>query len=1027
MRQAKTSGLFGGGGLGFTIGSKSEKATTNDKALDQVGSTIGSINGNVSIAAGNQVTSAGTTFITGKDLNITGKGVTIDNTINTVDMQSKYELKQSGLSVSLGSATITAATSAAGNIKRSSQVEDERLKALYDYKAIQDMKALNKDLGGGLSNGVSVSVSIGSSQTTTEQISHTETVNTSNINAGGNVNIIAIEGDLNLQGTKINATDITLDSKKNITINGADNKQQITSNTSSSSWSVGGTIGTGFFGNSSSGSGKQNGYATTNIGSVIKASDILTIKSGNDTGITGSQVVGDKVIAKIGGNLNIVSKQDTDDYTEKNQNSGFGVSTGQIDKKSIGGVTGSIGQGKTNSTYASVTDQAGIFAGNGGFDITVGKNTDLKGAVIASEATPDKNKISTETLTYSDIQNKADYSASSSGVALNTKPDAKLNEKGVTPNIGVTASGDANSTTKSAIAPGTIMITGNQTQDISKLSRDPSGSLNALGKIFDKETVAEQQELANLFGQEAFKAVGDIAEKNGWKEGSPEKTALHALVGGIMSDLGGSGFTSGAVGAGVSQAVQGELAKITDPGLRLIASSIVGATASKIVGGNAQTGASTAVSGTKNNDYNHRTHREGEIVHTANGFFKVIDGVDTAIAPPPEGVYFWEQDGNNSDYGWDYKKGDGGVTTNDTYFSGVVKNQKFVEINGQAIGFTSIDYTPAEKHEIAVEAAKVWGQAELAALTGGGMVGNVTAAGTLVEVGTVAKIAQEAKVVDEAITVVKETEDNGKGILDQTREILTSERGSVKISGESNVVSADSTVVATTGENIGNVAKVTTETEVPAVITTTTETVAKTTSAVEGTAIKESVAKVVGEEITVVNGETSAGTNTASKTVETETTITQGSSKARYGERKISDETYNKLRKKTPTEEMRDRVNEGVEIPMSDPVLPGKTITTRLEADHIVSMDKITRMDGFERLTYEQQLEVLNNPENFAGLSKTANTSKGSKTFEEWTTYKKENITVEPAFRERMIEKSAEIEGELQKQIDDLVKTNGNL
>ena len=68
-------------------------------------------------------------------------------------------------------------------------------------------------------------------------------------------------------------------------------------------------------------------------------------------------------------------------------------------------MTGSIGQGKTNSNYNSVTGQAGIVAGKEGFDITVGKNTDLKGAVIASEATPDKNKLSTNTITYSDIQN----------------------------------------------------------------------------------------------------------------------------------------------------------------------------------------------------------------------------------------------------------------------------------------------------------------------------------------------------------------------------------------------------------------------------------------------------------------------------------------------------------------------------------------------------------------------------------------------------------------------------------------------
>ena len=72
-------------------------------------------------------------------------------------------------------------------------------------------------------------------------------------------------------------------------------------------------------------------------------------------------------------------------------------------------------------------------------------------------------------------------------------------------------------------------------------------------------------------------------------------------------------------------------------------------------------------------------------------------------------------------------------------------------------------------------------------------------------------------------------------------------------------------------------------------------------------------------------------------------------------------------------------VNDGVTLPMNDPVIPGNEITKRLEADHIVSMDRITRMDGFEKLTREQQLEVLNYEDNFVGLSKSANASKGPK------------------------------------------------
>lgn len=243
----------------------------------------------------------------------------------------------------------------------------------------------------------------------------------------------------------------------------------------------------------------------------------------------------------------------------------------------------------------------------------------MKGAVISSEANVDKNKLSTDTLMYSDIENKAEYSASSTGVNINTKPNTKYNEQGVTPNIGVTAKGDADSTTKSAISSGAIEVRSNPNQDLSTLSRDTTNSLSALGKIFDKKTVQEQQELAKVFGEVAYEEVGNIAKRaydkavkdkdqqamKDWSEGGANKIALHALVGGIMSDFGGSSFVSGAVGAGINEALQKELSNIKDPALHQWASALVGATASKVVGGNAQTGASTAVSGTK---YNLQAH-----------------------------------------------------------------------------------------------------------------------------------------------------------------------------------------------------------------------------------------------------------------------------------------------------------------------------------------------------------------------------------------------------------------------------------
>lgn len=99
----------------------------------------------------------------------------------------------------------------------------------------------------------------------------------------------------------------------------------------------------------------------------------------------------------------------------------------------------------------------------------------------------------------------------------------------------------------------------------------------------------------------------------------------------------------------------------------------------------------------------------------------------------------------------------------------------------------------------------------------------------------------------------------------------------------------------------------------------------------------------------------------------------------RYGKRRILKELYDELRDGTPIAKLREKVNEGIEdkIGTPDPALPGKYITGRLQADHIVSMKNMAKMENFDKLTKEQQLKVLNNEGNFLVLSEAANKSKG--------------------------------------------------
>lgn len=310
---------------------------------------------------------------------------------------------------------------------------------------------------------------------------------------------------------------------------------------------------------------------------------------------------GEKVTGTVGNDLNIESKQDSNNYKESNKSIGASIGVG-----SNKAVSGSASVGKIDSNYKSVTDQSGIKAGEGGFDIGVGKNTNLKGGIISSTADADKNKLSTGTLTFEDIKNEADYKANGVGAKVNKNNNADYNEKGVTPDIGMPANGEAESTTKATISEGTIEIRDkeNQKQDISKLNRDTNNSLNKLGEIFDKTKMEERQELANLFGELAYNEIHKLAKKNGWEDGDPEKDALHALIGGIMSELIGNDFLAGASASAINEMVQKKLSDQFEgePDKHQWASAIIGGIVSQLVAGNAQAGASTAASGTKNNE-----------------------------------------------------------------------------------------------------------------------------------------------------------------------------------------------------------------------------------------------------------------------------------------------------------------------------------------------------------------------------------------------------------------------------------------
>ncbi|EGO62227.1 hemagglutinin repeat-containing protein, partial [Acetonema longum] len=424
-------------------------------------------------------------------------------------------------------------------------------------------------------------------------------------------------GDIAILGSSVNGKEILLDAANDVNLLSAANTVDSDSHSSQKSASVGVDLTQGGVAVSGQlGKGKTDEHSVSYNETTITAEQELTVKSGNDTNLVGAQVKGDTVEIDVKGDLNLASQQDRETYTEKNKSVGGSIGFGAGASVNL-----SANTGKMDSEYRSVKEQTGIFAGKGGFDIKVVGNTDLDGSVLGSEAEANKNKLSTGTLTFSDIENKAEYKAESNGVGNATGP-----------NLGVPVSDDKTSTTHAAIAQGTIEIKdqANQKADITKLSRDTQNAVNKLDQIFDKKTVQEKQELANLFSQEAVKLVGDIAEREKdrlvdkiinakndtereeakkeyqlWMESGTNKVLLHAFVGGLTAKFAGGDFMSGAAGAGFNEVVQQELKNIKNPTLHQLASALVGGAATEILGGDAQTGTVTALNGTKYNFLSH--------------------------------------------------------------------------------------------------------------------------------------------------------------------------------------------------------------------------------------------------------------------------------------------------------------------------------------------------------------------------------------------------------------------------------------
>ncbi|EJZ9707197.1 hemagglutinin repeat-containing protein, partial [Escherichia coli] len=520
----------------------------------QKGSTVGSVHGDVSLQAGNRLTVNSSDLIAGRDMALSGKEVSITAATDQHVQTHTVEQKTSGLTLALSGTAGSALNTTVETVQAAKSAGNSRLEALQGVKAaLSGAQAVQagrladaQGADAGNNNTVGISLSYGSQSSKSEQQSEQTVAKGSTLTAGNNLSIQAtgsgvkgVDGDLTIQGSQIKAgNNILLQANRDVNLVSAENTSKLEGKNTSSGGSVGVGVGVGSGGwgisvsaSANQGKGSEKGNGTTHTETTVDAGNRLTIISGRDTTLTGAQAGGETVKVDAGRHLTLTSEQDSDRYDSKQQNASAGGSF------TFGSMSGSasvnLSRDKMHSNYDSVQEQTGIFAGRGGFDVTTGQHTQLNGAVIASTATADKNRLDTGTLGFSDIENRADFKTEHQSAGLSTGGSVAGNFLGNMANnllVGANHEGHADSTTQSAVSAGNITIrdTQSQKQDVADLKRDAAHANQTLSPIFDREKEQQRLQQAQLIG-EIGNQVADIARTEGQIAGEKAKRDPAAL------------------------------------------------------------------------------------------------------------------------------------------------------------------------------------------------------------------------------------------------------------------------------------------------------------------------------------------------------------------------------------------------------------------------------------------------------------------------------------------------------------------
>ncbi len=535
----KQSGVFGTGGLGVMIGGDKRGQTSTLDDTTAAGSLVGSVNGDLSIVAGDTVHITGSDVLAGGtgSILVQGQDVVIDAAQNTSSQTQTYKQSQSGLTLSLSGGIVSQGEGAVAAVQAADHSSDGRVQALEGISAARDIANVvqggqtnlagveNGDVGQA-TTGIALNIGFGGSSASSASTVNTTTAVGSTLSAGGNLIVEATgsapgSGALDIVGSALKGDNVVL-AGQTISLTSAQDASQTLTDNSSHSGGIGLSLaptGVSLYANYGASSGNGTATSVTQANTTVTGTNTVVIASTGDTTLAGAQVTANQIVADVGGNLLVQSLQDNAQQNANSSNFGVGFNVpiaGAGSGPPSLNLAGQASSGK--GSYDSVTSPTGLFAGDGGYQVNVGGQTTLVGGYLtSSQAAADNNlnSLTTASLDVQQIANTSSYSASTFGGGISLTPTRGGSGINIPPPQ--STSGGGSSTTESGVtlnaSSPTVTLTGGGTASQAALAtlEGASGGLTTdnvqsrVGALSQNPniaaTVQDQQQLQTAIGQ----------------------------------------------------------------------------------------------------------------------------------------------------------------------------------------------------------------------------------------------------------------------------------------------------------------------------------------------------------------------------------------------------------------------------------------------------------------------------------------------------------------------------------------------